>query len=516
MVNAKEIVSLAKAGDLDGLVSAMKLLVISKDNDSESLISTKTALNLCPNLLKSCQSETSLNNLYEVFRSLLDKFPSLNAQENVAFSLVKVQIAMGDIQGAVGTALGISEPRIRSFSAVLEACSQLKRPCLAFDIMDAIAERDLKLTEKEVSYIFQSDMTAEDMDKFLQRISEDFDEPFHQSTFDSPKNIQSVSFVDNVLIPSHDGDSICPETGIKLEKIPLDEKQLDELILLSRRLAIEAGCCSEEEFESIIVTQMNNNLPDVVLDGANIAHVNQNFSEGYFRFDQISDIQTHFADKECLIVLHAKWLSPDKDLRLFSSEPGEGEGEEKKVKKRRKKPALPPLGDQPSLVEARKPPIDTHDDHDETVSVGLQETSALSLPQRPVPMDLIEKWRKEKILFQVPHKQNDDWFWLHICCLAIRGGKKDLLLVSNDLMRDHLWRMHNPKSFSRFVKNHVCRYTIKFGEDGINHYDFQYPPNHSICMHRHERVDGSVIWHIPYRVAENGDEEKIRWIVLKL
>jgi hypothetical protein len=131
----------------------------------------------------------------------------------------------------------------------------------------------------------------------------------------------------------------------------------------------------------------------------------------------------------------------------------------------------------------------------------------------PVPIDMIERWRENKEVLIVPHGQNDDWFWMHICLLSMRRNPgKEILLVSNDQMRDHFWRMKNPKFFKKFRTNHVCQYMIQFGDDKINHYSFKLPGKFSVTLQRHVTDGGKIIWHVPYK-RPGGDVE---WLILTL
>jgi len=492
----KRIVTLGRTRDTNGLILVMTEILNADDASAQISTAAKTALTIATTFLDCFRDQNSLKDLYDVSRKLFESHPSLQELENVQFSFVKLQLALGMVDAAVESAEHFGEPRLRMFSAILDKCADTHDRETALKVLRILRNSNLNVTEKEVALVLKCGLLNNELDEFLKDLSLDFQDPLSESTLDF-NQMESVHVVSSITIDPH-SDSICPVTGIKLEKIGLTEAELDELISMTRSLATEAGFTNKDNFDDILNSQLIK-LPEVVLDGANIAHVNQNFAEGFFRFDQIQDVFENFKSKDCLIVLHAKWLSPNKDLRLFPIDPSSLSSEPKRLKKR-KKPALPPLG-----VHAPVPQDTIEEPHTETKPEIV----------RPVPMQLIEEWRKTHVLFQVPHNLNDDWFWMHICCLSIRGGKSDLLLVSNDLMRDHYWRMQHPKAFSRFVKNHVCRYSIQFGEDGINQYKYMYPPNHSICMHRHETMeDGTrtVLWHIPYRST---DSSEIKWLLVR-
>ena len=494
----KRIVSIGKLKDTEEMISIMKGMATGGDPTSQSVADAKMAMTISATFLESFRSCNSLMELYTVSNDLVKRYESLSDIENVRFSLVKIQLALGLMDAALKSVESFPEPRLRMFTSILERCAEVKDSATAVRVRRLLPKFKLRVTEREVPLILRCGLPHEDLDEFLTDLRSEFEEPYPESVFDF--SVLGSDAVSQSVDISPDGDSICPVTGLKLERVALTEPELDELISMTRSLATEAGFTTKMDFDELLRTQLSR-LPDVVLDGANIAHVNQNFTDGYFRFDQIRDIQTDFQEKDCLIVLHSKWLSPDKDLRLFPVDGEHTSQTEPKRLKKRKKPALPPLGAQPIIPQELYPPEESE----------RREKREIV---RPVPLDLIDEWRNKHILFQVPHKLNDDWFWMHICCLAIKGGKSSLLLISNDLMRDHYWRMQHPRAFSKFVKNHVCKYTIKFGEDGINRYEYMYPPNHSINMHRHETVENGVrrvIWHIPYRT----ESSSIRWMIVR-
>lgn len=485
---------MVKLCEIQGLLDVMRSFPTSSDEMlSNQAVPAKMALSMSASILETFEEQNLLQDLYNISIAILQRYPEVAKQENVQLAILKMQLALGDMNSAVDTAKNCVDARLRMFSTILERCSQTQNSEIALDVVQEIRYRGLRLTEKEIEYIFKCGLTMTELDKFLLDVSDEVEDAFSHSTFESLREVAGIDFDEGVGIDPF-GDSICPVTGMRLRRIELTDEELSELISMTCSLSTEAGCSSEKDFQAIVSSQLQT-LPDVVLDGANIAHVNQNFVDGYFRFDQIEDVVNNFENKNCLVVLHEKWLNPDKDLRLFVVNPDEPT----RVKKRRKKPALLPLGNPVtnSIVDEDRP---------------TQESQSEKPIVRPVPIELLEKWNMKKILFRVPHGQNDDWFWMHICCLAIRDGKKDLMIVTNDLMRDHYWRMQHPKAFSRFVKNHVCRFSIQFGEDGVNHFKYMYPPKHSVCMQRNRVVvDGeeTIIWHIPYGMD-------VKWIIVRM
>jgi hypothetical protein len=203
-------------------------------------------------------------------------------------------------------------------------------------------------------------------------------------------------------------------------------------------------------------------------------------------------------------------LNPIRDLQLFLVK----DGESKASTKRKRKTPLPQLGE--TKVEGRPCEL-THqpDETQQALKTSSPSSESKRVVKNPVPVDLIQRWRDNGELLEIPHGQNDDWFWMHVCLLAKQASSNPIILVSNDLMRDHLWRMKNPKFFPKFRSNHVCQYSIKFGEDKINHYEYIMPPPFSITIQNHTH-GAQTVYHIPYKVTEEDSDTKIRWLVIKL
>jgi proteinaceous RNase P len=65
------------------------------------------------------------------------------------------------------------------------------------------------------------------------------------------------------------------------------------------------------------------------------------------------------------------------------------------------------------------------------------------MPPKFRPM--IDKWLSKKMLYTVPKRNNDDWFWLYLT--AVQGPRT--VLVTNDEMRDHHFQMLSQKVFLR-------------------------------------------------------------------
>jgi pentatricopeptide repeat protein len=498
----KAIVDLAKKKDITGLLALMNEMSSPCPPRTVGPQSTKMAINMSVNLLSECGDVSKINLLKDLTGALLIRFPELCDLDNICCAQVKIHISLGESEEAVKVALGCNDARLRTFSVILDSCATKGDFSLANRLIRELENRGLVPTESDFANLIValSNSKKENwsgiLDGILEKLSAIYDVIEEENLLQGLVTLlgqHAISVNENQVIEADRNSEIwglCPITRLRLRLIDLSNEEIDEMLDLTRRLALEAHklrTSSEEGFDFDSVVSSLDSLPNIILDAANLAHTNQNFEGGYFRFDQVDEIleklkREEGTEKKYLVVIHEKWLNPDRDLSLHLG-PESG--------KKKRKTTLPQLGNQ--LVEGR--PVVFED--------AREDKSEKPPIVHPVPADIIDKWKANKEILVVPHGQNDDWFWMHICLLSMRKGNSNVTLVSNDQMRDHFWRMKNPKFFLRFRTNHVAQYTIQFGEDKINSYNLTFPIPFSICLQKNGKV-----WHVPYKTAEG-----IRWMI---
>jgi proteinaceous RNase P len=97
----------------------------------------------------------------------------------------------------------------------------------------------------------------------------------------------------------------------------------------------------------------------------------------------------------------------------------------------------------------------------------------------PTFLPLVRRWRESGILYTVPYKSNDDWFWL--CATVKRGGRT--LVVTNDQMRDHHFQMLSRRTFLRWRERHQAEFSLGgMGRDGARAVKVEEPPVFSRCI----------------------------------
>ena len=82
--------------------------------------------------------------------------------------------------------------------------------------------------------------------------------------------------------------------------------------------------------------------------------------------------------------------------------------------------------------------------------------------------DIVNKWEKNGDLLVSPPRLNDDWVFMYVALtMCLRKQKKmenesQIWLVSNDLMRDHFWRMKQEPDLILWREASLCKYHIMY------------------------------------------------------
>mmetsp|Transcript_34539 Transcript_34539/g.64486 ORF Transcript_34539/g.64486 Transcript_34539/m.64486 type:complete len:632 (+) Transcript_34539:111-2006(+) len=329
-------------------------------------------------------------------------------------------------------------------------------------------------------------------------------------------------------------DGRCPVTSMVLRSLKPCEAELQSLLNLIERLAIEnASQRKLDEWVSFKAwLERSDHRWDTVIDGANVGHCNQNFENGAFSHSQIHALLARCASDErrrVALVIRKHWLRPDTDFALPTVKP--------------KKRKAPQLG------------ISEGDASDGPLPVAMAEALAMATPdlellelsdnsdgqkeeltedQRRIE-ELVQEWRKQGVLVVSPPSINDDWVALYIAIAMSLRGVPDVQFVTNDELRDHFWRMRQPAAFQTWREGHTTHYQI-FSERpaarGESAEDVAMAAQMSVQLfppplysHRVQHDAEGKCWHFPVRPGEaaaEGDREesrdsphkrKLEWIV---
>jgi Protein-only RNase P/Pentacotripeptide-repeat region of PRORP len=403
--------------------------------------------------------------------------------ETLSSSLIKLCVSAGMIEQAIDYKNGARAKKLRTFQPLLWFYSNAKDTSAIEAVYLELQSLAIQPGQSEFALMVAGGL---DLQRCLADVAALFDEvtePTLIAAFSDRAASDSgwaVVAADATITESGD----CAATGVRLRALGLSESELQMLLNLTRRLATESLTVDFSSFEQQLEQA---SAVTCVIDGANVAHTNQNYAEGFFRFEQIEQVRDHFSQtRACMIVLHRKWLKAKTDLRQNL------EINPEKPKKMRKLPPLP-LNPIPQPAQA-KPFSDSESVAEEAVEHA-------------------KRWRQAGELIEVPRGANDDWFWLYATLWLEkqrrnRGDRETVLLVTNDLMRDHVFRMSlEERVWEKFKHRHLCRFRIQYPsaeQCDDREYEFLLPPSFTRAIQQNGQF-----WHIPtpsgYLVLQNID-----------
>eukprot|EP00879_Flechtneria_rotunda_P013849 GHRR01014465.1.p1 GENE.GHRR01014465.1~~GHRR01014465.1.p1 ORF type:complete len:236 (+),score=83.39 GHRR01014465.1:2329-3036(+) len=104
----------------------------------------------------------------------------------------------------------------------------------------------------------------------------------------------------------------------------------------------------------------------------------------------------------------------------------------------------------------------------------------------PELFDWLEGLQKQGGYYVTPGGSNDDWYWMYATVHARENG----LLMSNDLLRDHVWNLLRPKHMLKWTQRHIVRYSFNYEKTEIR---LQHPLPYTPCVQ--QLVDD--VWLLP-------------------
>ena len=113
---------------------------------------------------------------------------------------------------------------------------------------------------------------------------------------------------------------------------------------------------------------------------------------------------------------------------------------------------------------------------------------------------LVAKWAQEGNMYVVPFGDNDDWYWLYAAVHVM-----SCIVVSNDLMRDHVFESLSGRYFKWWRERHVAKFTYRVSEKGSHDVVVRMPTPHSV---RVQQSFCGLFWHMPCRRAADGTESE--------
>ena len=120
----------------------------------------------------------------------------------------------------------------------------------------------------------------------------------------------------------------------------------------------------------------------------------------------------------------------------------------------------------------------------------------------------VEDWKANKLLYTTPRGMNDDWFWLYAGVAGTQGNRSSII-VSNDQMRDHHFKMLSLKHFLKWRERHWVNFEF-FDRDFRTAPTFKFPTSYSIRLQLlgGRAADAPAAWGFPLNdLAEPAEED---------
>ncbi|EAN79271.1 hypothetical protein, conserved [Trypanosoma brucei brucei TREU927] len=123
---------------------------------------------------------------------------------------------------------------------------------------------------------------------------------------------------------------------------------------------------------------------------------------------------------------------------------------------------------------------------------------------------LVSRWRREGVLYCTPSGLNDDLCWLYAAlelttptdAVPREEKGKTVLVLTNDLMRDHHFRLLSPRHFSRWRDRHRIAFKCSRVDDRtLLHWEM--PAPYAQCI----QELSPLTWHIPISTNQCGGED---------
>eukprot|EP00550_Attheya_septentrionalis_P002730 CAMPEP_0198291006 /NCGR_PEP_ID=MMETSP1449-20131203/8670_1 /TAXON_ID=420275 /ORGANISM="Attheya septentrionalis, Strain CCMP2084" /LENGTH=912 /DNA_ID=CAMNT_0043989587 /DNA_START=393 /DNA_END=3131 /DNA_ORIENTATION=- len=297
----------------------------------------------------------------------------------------------------------------------------------------------------------------------------------------------------------------CPRTGATLRLLVLDQHQKAKLGNALLKMATEQYAkfmgghrgvdpkFAKQQMLSFAELMKKRKGPPftAIIDAPNVAYYMQNFDQGRFNFFQIQFVVNALKrmNEHPLIIIPSKYSSDSFYMTLWTG-----------------------TGKHHTVTDEEKA--------------------------------IMEKWREEGILFVVPARCLDDYYWMLAsfadqtnACKATGGVMVDVptndksgrwpgkrpMVVTNDLMRDHQLELMEPRIFRRWRSCHIVNYNftafvngesvdrgIGFSTPDFFSREIQANPSPTNSENRESKTECNTVWHFPVSDWETNDRFCVR------
>eukprot|EP00981_Chlorochromonas_danica_P001533 scaffold334_cov173-Ochromonas_danica.AAC.9 len=200
-------------------------------------------------------------------------------------------------------------------------------------------------------------------------------------------------------------DCLCPHCSGKLKNIELTPAEKEVVKDAIFKTIAERGSNQADNLKAFMQWLSQSPHFDYIIDGANVAYMNQNYIGGKFSYYQIDMLVRHLEaqGKRVLVIIPACY-TPKNGVSVPNS-----------IRHYKKREVL------------------------------AEEDQAI-----------IARLTVDNIMYAVPPGAYDDWYWMMASLMAPAG--KQSFVVTNDLMRDHRLSFLAPKPFLRWRASQIVYY----------------------------------------------------------
>lgn len=120
----------------------------------------------------------------------------------------------------------------------------------------------------------------------------------------------------------------------------------------------------------------------------------------------------------------------------------------------------------------------------------------------PAAKVIVDRWRRQQMLYTTPSGLNDDLCWLYAAVFLTTpsdavGCRRKVLVLTNDKMRDHCFQLLSPKAFAPWRDRHRMGFSC-VREDNVTSITFHEPPRFTRCTQKDPNLDA---YHIPIQTV---------------
>lgn len=339
-----------------------------------------------------------------------------------------------------------AKPRIRSYGPLIAACATAGRLDDCLRLWKDAVDRKLCMTEREYLSLVIACTQAKDATRFMEVMSNYSEDVLRVRSRDGWDVLRAWFEQEGgwtITECKIESSGKCECCEEVLSSIELSDEMITRLLKQVVGIA-SAGDKRKMEWEQFSTWIESNGLEfDVIIDGANV---------GYYKRQQVAGAAAghNFADH-----VQIDWVVQHYE------------------------------------AQGKRALVVLHSRH-------LQDAKLT-----PQSLAVVKKWREKGILASCAPGNNDDWYWLWA---AVRIGGRTLV-VTNDEMRDHHFRMLSHRSFQRWKERHQVHFS--FGDWGE-----EKPWKREVLLEEpcaySQRIQHSIhaelsteLWHIPVEGSED-------------